>query len=105
MKRLYKATYTAVILVEPEESLEFARSLYEDTLGYLAESLNEVNSAEDLPVGWKASYYPIYSTDGALADDAIQDILEKYKDVYSISEENRKLKQRIEELEQQLAAK
>jgi hypothetical protein len=104
MKRLYKATYSAVILVEPEESLEFARALHEDSMGYVPNSLSEIKSEADIPTGWKITYSPIEATDGAIADDSIRFILEKLSEKY-ISEENLRLKARIEELEKLLYGK
>jgi len=99
MSHLYKASFNSVIFAEDNyEAVKIARELaHEDNpFCYTEQTVEEIISEDDLPCGWEVSFHPVKCGDGYYEDLKIKEILERGKATLA-------LKQRIKELETELA--
>ena len=99
MKTLYKASFNTVIYAaDSYDALVIARELADETAPFcfLEGTVEEVLSADDLPCNWRVGYNPVKCGSGYFADIKIKEILEENKATLA-------LRQRIKELEAELA--
>jgi hypothetical protein len=87
MKKLYKATFHAVIYAtEEEEAWEIADNMETNCLMLDRDDIPEITTAEEVPRGWVcADNYPATAcarvgwSQGELHDDTIKELLERSK--------------------------
>jgi len=86
MKKLYKATFYAVIYATEKEAWEIADNMETNCLMLDRVDIPEITSAEEVPAGWVcADNYPATAcarvgwSQGELYDNTIEELLERSK--------------------------
>jgi len=107
MKKLYKATFHAVIYATEEEALEIADRMETNCVMLDRDDIPEITTAGEVPRGWVcADNYPVTGcarvgwSQGELHDNTIKELLEPVTSAGSILE----LKNEIAELKKTVEA-
>lgn len=102
---LYKANFTTIIHCEDDlKAAEIARELAEEDTAftYEEESIKEILSENDLPPGWKVSYYPVTNAEGSFSEFNIKAILQKNTETFALRKRIQELENEIKELKTQI---
>lgn len=101
MKRLYRATYHAVIYAEFEDVPHIAGAIGKDALLDL-ESLEEIEGEADLPPEWGTDFSPIVNDEGALHESEIGELLERLQEINPVKKEIASLQECVTDIQKRI---